>query len=112
MNTSIESGRDPRSVATLTTALMAVVVSAVVKSVFAAYLSDCLEGAFKVPPDNRFRIFSLDTEHHFDTVVRKDIHGTWPHASRQDDSRALLAQPRREYSATVLRWGAETGITD
>jgi len=99
-------------VVTLTIALMAVIMSTVVKSMLVAHLASRIEGAVKVAADNSLRIFLLNTENHFDTVMRKDIHGTRSHASRQDDGRALLAQPHREYSATVLRRSTEMGVTD
>jgi hypothetical protein len=91
---------------------MAVVVSTVVKSMLVAHLTGCIQGAVKVAADNSLRIIPLNTKNHFDTVMRKDIHGARPHASRQDDGRALLAQPHREYSATVLRRSTEMGVTD
>jgi len=82
------------------------------ESVFVAHLSGCFEGAIKVAADDPFWIIPLNTEYHLDTVISKDIRGPGPHASSQDHSRTLLAQPHREYPATVLRRGAQQAVTD
>jgi len=81
------------------------------KSAILANLACCDEGAVEIAADKTFGIFALDAEHYLDTVMRKYIRRARPHSTRQDHSRALLAQPHREYPATVFGRRSNQAVT-
>ena len=91
--------------------IYSLVVPTIVKSVFVAYLTRRIQGTVEVAADNPLRIIPLNTENDLDTVMREDIHCPGSHASRQDDGRALLAQPYREHAPTMFRRNTEMWFT-
>ena len=99
-------------VVTSTLATGFVIVPAVVEIVFVANLAGGIESAIKVALCHSVWILSADAGHDLDAVLGEYAGRARPHASRQDHGRALLAQPHREYPASMFGWSIEQPFAD